>query len=210
MSSDVLILSAHIDDFIIGAGAYVAGFGSLFPIHVVYLSDGVNHEKNMTDMAYRACLCLNIPRHQIHFLGYKNTTFGPHMYKPIYNQFQKLDIHPHLILANFGGDLNQDHAFCNRMARILARPKGNPIALLAYETLSSTEWGTQPFQPNLYVEITDDDWEQKENALTELMPKLREWPYPLSIDGIVVKQQQRGMECGYNRAEAFQAIRWYG
>ena len=211
-SMEIVVLSPHIDDFIIGVGAYIVKLSRSNIVNIVYMSDGINHEKDMTDMALRACKELGLSEQRIHFLGFKNTMFTTEIIKPAYKMIQNLEFKPFLILCPNNTDLNQDHCVTSRLAHILARPKPktDPINLLAYETLSSTEWGFQPFQPNFFVEITGTLWKKKEDALVELLPKLREWPYPLSMNGILVKQQQRGMECGYNLAEAFQAIRWYG
>ncbi len=212
VSSDLLILSPHIDDFILMAGAYVVKLSEFLSVHVIYMSNGINHEEDRSAMGVSACQKLGIPKENIHFLGFKNTMFTTQIIKPAYNMIQKFALKPYIILCPSNVDLNQDHQITNRLGRILARPmpEVNPIRLLAYETLSSTEWGIEPFQPNYYVEVTDYDWKPKEDALFELLPKLRDYPYPLSINGVMVKQQQRGMECGYNLAEAFQAIRWYG
>lgn len=209
---EILVLSPHIDDFIVGAGAYIAKLAENNIVNIVYMSNGINHDLDMVNMAFWACEKLNLSKKRIHFLGFKNTMFTTEIIKPAYKMIQKLDLKPFLILCPNNTDLNQDHLVTSRLGHILARPmpKVGPIHLLSYETLSSTEWGFQPFRPNFFVEVTGTLWKRKEDALVELLSKLREWPYPLSMNGILVKQQQRGMECGYNLAEAFQAIRWYG
>ena len=80
----------------------------------------------------------------------------------------------------------------------------------SFEVLSSTEWNLQnPFKPNTFVQLTEDDVDNKINALNFYDNEIREFPHPRSNDGIKCLSRYRGMQVGVNYAEAFYANRIY-
>ncbi len=79
--------------------------------------------------------------------------------------------------------------------------------IYACEIPSSTEWNYPlSFSPNVYVNI-EETIELKLNALAEYRSELRTYPHPRSLEGVRLKAMQRGMEVGYNYAEAFELVR---
>ncbi len=81
--------------------------------------------------------------------------------------------------------------------------------VLAYETLSETEFGlgtTNFFQPNFFVDITDF-LEAKLDAMSVYSSELGEFPFPRSIAAIRALAALRGTSAGYMAAEAFQLLR---
>ena len=82
--------------------------------------------------------------------------------------------------------------------------------LLSYEVPSSTDqappFADHAFQPNFYVDISQF-LDRKIQAMKAYTRELREFPHPRSEKGIDVLAQKRGMEIGFQAAEAFVLIR---
>jgi hypothetical protein len=88
-----------------------------------------------------------------------------------------------------------------------------PVTLLAFATLSSTEWNVapngEPFAPN-WFENGSPGLERKVEALAAYRHELREWPHPRSLEGVRVEARRWGMTIGLNAAEAFMLLRRVG
>lgn len=81
--------------------------------------------------------------------------------------------------------------------------------ILAYETLSETEFGlgvTQSFRPNVFVDI-NDYLEEKLRAMDVYESEQGEFPFPRSHEVIRALAALRGAASGYRAAEAFELLR---
>ena len=84
--------------------------------------------------------------------------------------------------------------------------------VLAYETLSETEFGLNPqagFQPNMFVDISLF-MERKLELLKIYQSELGEFPFPRSITAVRALAQYRGATSGFEGAEAFMLLRERG
>lgn len=114
---------------------------------------------------------------------------------------------PDILYIPHGGDLNRDHRLVFEACLVAARPVGNKIKkILAYETLSETDWGVKQFSPQVYVDITKN-LDDKLKAMACYKSELRQYPRPRSLEGISILAKNRGMEAGLAAAEAFELIR---
>ncbi|MFQ5653330.1 MAG: PIG-L deacetylase family protein, partial [Planctomycetota bacterium] len=114
---------------------------------------------------------------------------------------------PDWVLAHHPGDLNRDHAIAHEAARVACRPGPEKAPrLLAYETLSSTEWGVAPFVPSLFVALEEDDLERKIAAFEEYQSEVRPAPHPRSAETIRSLARLRGAHAGVAHAEAFRLV----
>jgi LmbE family N-acetylglucosaminyl deacetylase len=80
--------------------------------------------------------------------------------------------------------------------------------VLAYETLSETEFGLDPsktFQPNVFVDISQH-LEQKLALFRIYASEIGESPYPRSDVAVRALAQFRGCNSGYDFAEGFQLL----
>ena len=90
---------------------------------------------------------------------------------------------------------------------VACRPFSSNIEkILSYEVLSSTEWSTDCFKPNVFINI-ETTLEKKIKALQEYKSELREFPHPRSIEGVKILAKKRGMESNFKAAEGFILIR---
>jgi len=113
-------------------------------------------------------------------------------------------VKPDVLFIPFWGDRHIDHQIVSDACLIATRLSRAKI--LAYETLSETEWGTIPFTPNVYVDIYDTI-DAKLSAMKAYKSELKEFPHPRSLEIIKAHAMMRGSEVGLKFAEAFMLVR---
>ncbi|MCC8067994.1 MAG: PIG-L family deacetylase [Lachnospiraceae bacterium] len=216
-----LIVVAHPDDEVLGAGA------------TIYKLSKMGTEVNVCIMCGQADARQHRPadyelesdmKSSMNMLGIKNIFVGnfPNI---------KMNTSAHLDLVQFiekaiektqattiithhPTDLNNDHLqtsiACQAAARLFERKETViPIKELLYmEVLSSTEWALNSalmkFCPNTFFEVGKDGIEKKLLALSQYRDVIREYPHPRSKEAIVGLAAYRGAQSGYNYAEAFE------
>ena len=121
-------------------------------------------------------------------------------------------IAPDVLFIPFVGDVHIDHQRVFQSAMVAARPRSRaaPRAVLAYETLSETNWHAAPitpgFQPDTYVDITATV-EAKLSAFARFESQVRAFPDERSLIAIRALATMRGATVYREAAEAFMAIR---
>jgi LmbE family N-acetylglucosaminyl deacetylase len=220
----VLIVAAHPDDEILGVGGTVAKYVDCgYDVFAVILgegqasrySGGEDGVPEMIDSLHDDAVAA------AGIIGYKGIFFES---LPD-NRFDRLDlldvvkkvethidtINPGIIFTHYGNDLNIDHRITHEAVITATRPLPGARAkkVLAFETLSSTEWkfdADHVFTPNVFVDISKYI-EVKVKAMEKYKTELGECPHPRSKEGIVTASKRWGMVAGYEYAEAFQLIR---
>ncbi len=217
---NVLIVAAHPDDEIIGAGG-VACLHSLKGdhVHVLILSQGVTsrdnygHQKiaDLRGQTRQASKIIGFTTLEIE--DFPDNQFDSLPLLQVVKTVEKylLEWKPRAVYTHHGGDLNIDHQICYQAVLTSCRPcnPNCPDKLLTFETLSSTEWQgttTSPFLPNHYVDISSV-LDRKIKAMQAYKSEICEYPHPRSEKGIQILAQYRGLESGFRYAEAFQLIR---
>ena len=216
-----LIVVAHPDDEVLGAGATISKL----------IKDG--HEVAVVTMANHAAARANISdtlsvdqANAMKILGVNK------MYTADFPNI-KMNIVPHLELVQFiesciedyaaeaiithhPSDTNIDHAMTSgaaqAAARLFQRKEGVP-ALKEFwymEVLSSTEWSLDSsanrFTPNCYVEVGAQGVELKIKALSSYKGVMRPYPHPRSKETIEGLAAYRGSQAGCMYAEAFECV----
>jgi len=112
------------------------------------------------------------------------------------------------------GDIHKDHRVIYESALVAARPieKYKLRKILAYETLSETEWAApfadESFIPNYFEELEEIHIDKKIEAFSCYSPpRTKEFPHSRSIDGIRTLARFRGMTISKPYAEAFMLVR---
>jgi len=119
------------------------------------------------------------------------------------------EVQPDIAYIPYKGDLHRDHRVIFESALVAMRPVNCTVKkILAYETLSETEWGQPiaPFIPNVYCDITET-FLKKIEALKAYKTELKEFPHPRSLEAIEALAKKRGSEIGVRSAEAFSLVR---
>ena len=214
--SQILALFAHCDDEILGAGALLwqlAQAGHI--ITIVFANDGIpqrnGFDYHLREEAEQAAALIGAQ--SVHYLGFPDQRLDVVPCAVIVDKLRELNLPPcEILFTHRLGDCNQDHNAVHDAALVYARPTSGyrPLAVLGCEIPSSSEWGAQPFSPNLWVALSDEAMLAKRRALQCYEKELRAYPHPRSSGGIEVTARRRGLDCGAEFAEAFQLLRGYG
>lgn len=119
---------------------------------------------------------------------------------------------PQTVLLPFVGDMHMDHQLTFTSALVACRPHQAefPKLVLAYETLSETNWNapylSPAFVPNVFVDISEH-LEAKLKAMKLFASQVRQPPHERSIATLRALATLRGATVMRQAAEAFVLIR---
>lgn len=119
---------------------------------------------------------------------------------------------PHTMYVPFPGDAHSDHAVVFNAIAATTKWFRYPSVrrVLAYETLSETDFGmdptAQPFRPTVFVDITAH-LEKKVTILNTYAGEIGKFPFPRSTDAVRSLAKVRGTAAGFEAAEAFVLLR---
>lgn len=213
MMNQVLIIAAHPDDEVLGCGGTIARLkkqGKLVGLLVLTNGEGSRNDpqnKRRQESLKAAVKILGIDKLWSHDFpdNELDTVSVLSIVKVIENVINEFV--PDTVFTHSPFDLNQDHRLVAESTAIAARsvPSSKVKNVMYYEVPSSTEWGLhQPFTPNYYVELMNDEVDKKFEALLAYEDELRDSPHPRSLALLKSKVELRGSECGTRYAEAFQ------
>jgi LmbE family N-acetylglucosaminyl deacetylase len=208
----VLVVVAHPDDEVLGFGGTIATHlhgGDV--VRVVIVADNARSIAGavlLPAATRKAATMLGIQKPD--FLGRRGMTLGTmreieltQIIAPAFTEHR-----PTLVYTHHAGDLNSDHRAVSRAVQILSRPQpGNTVRrLLTGEIPSSTEWGLEPFKPNVFVDVTRTI-DLKLSAMALYEDEVRETPHPRSLPMLRARAACWGSVAGVEYAEAFTLIR---
>lgn len=223
----VLIVAAHPDDDILGAGGSInkkVKTGSSF--HVLFVGEGSTSRFNDVHSveALEAIRAREIAaRKALNSLGVFDMTFL-NMPCSRFDTVPMLDINkkiesfvrdykPNEVWTHAQNDVNIDHQIVFRSVQVATRPASNMHTVqrvLSFEVLSSTEWSySRDFTPNFFEGLSELDLEAKKSAMEYYESEMKEFPFPRSKSGIEILARYRGMQCGKQAAEAFVLVRHF-
>lgn len=122
------------------------------------------------------------------------------------------DLTPDTLFVPFYGDVHGDHQLVFTAAMVAARPRHDraPATILAYETLSETNWYAPPvtpaFIPNVYIDISQT-LDAKLDAFRKFESQVRPFPEERSVEAIEALARFRGSTVYCKAAEAFVNVR---
>jgi N-acetylglucosamine malate deacetylase 1 len=124
-------------------------------------------------------------------------------------------VQPKTLLVPFVGDIHADHQIVFNAAMVASRPAGGfrPDRVLAYETLSETNWSapylSPAFAPNVFLDI--NGFLEAKIAAFECFPsQVRPFPNERSIESLRALAALRGSCVNLHAAEAFVLLREIG
>lgn len=219
-----LVVAAHPDDEVLGCGGTICRLvSSNREVHVLLLG-GVTtsrykqnpdeeswEEESFQREAEKAAAVLGIT--SLTRSNFDDNRFDSVPLFEIVKAVEKLknEIKPDLVLTHDYSDLNVDHRLTHQAALTAFRPdpKKYKFRIMAFETLSSTEWQDQAaavFRPSCYVDISEF-LSKKRAAMKCYKSELRDPPHPRSLEAIESLARKRGFEACVQAAEAFRIIR---
>lgn len=214
-----LIVVAHPDDEVLGAGATIHKFIKegqrvAVAIMVSQAAARVNLSATLSDDQQRAMEILGVEKvYSANFPNIRMNTV-PHLELVQFIESCIADFKADAVITHHPTDTNNDHVMTSYAAqaacRLFQRREGTPALkeLLYMEVPSSTEWSfdtsANRFTPNYFVEIGKKGVELKFKALSAYKGVARMYPHPRSYEGLEGLAAYRGAQSGCNYAEAFE------
>ena len=216
-----LIVVAHPDDEVLGAGATIYKLSkSGHKVDVCILSgmaEARAFRPENIELKEDMLSSMDLLGIKNHYIGnFPNIKFNiiSHLELVQFIEASIMSSQPDIIITHHPGDTNNDHMHtflaCQAAIRLFQRqPNVYPLKELWYmEILSSTEWcvntAINQFRANAFVEIGMDGIEKKIQALCKYRGVMRNYPHPRSIEAITGLSAFRGSQSGCNYAEAFE------
>jgi len=226
MTNTILILAAHPDDEVLGVGGTIAHHADQGDrVHIVIAAEGATSRDAVRDIQSRQAnldalqsaartAAAELGAVSIRFFGFPDNRCDSidrlDLTKAVEGVVSELQ--PHTVFVHHWGDMNIDHRRLHEAAFTACRPQpGHPVKrMLAFETVSSTEWvppgSLSPFLPNVFIDI-EDYWPQKRAALEAYQQEMHAWPHVRSIAAVEHLGRWRGATVGVKMAEAFMLLR---
>lgn len=215
----VLIIAPHPDDEILGCGgtmARLSEIGARVEVAIVtegkpprFDRDGVERVRAEAQASHAL-----LGVHTTHFLGLPAAELDGVAHADLNAAIAKVieATTPDTIFIPFVGDIHLDHQLVFRSAMVAARPRQTtyPRTILAYETLSETNWSApyiEPvFAPTVYVDIAAT-LERKLAAFAAYESQCCPFPNERSPEAIRALALLRGATVHRHAAEAFVLVR---
>lgn len=220
--NSVLVIAAHPDDEVLGCGGVISRHidnGDLVKIAIFSMGLTSRYNDNDEVEPYKTeklhmVQCIKEAHRRL------GVTTSPVMFFHPDQQFDTtallvfireiegliVKLLPNIIYTHFMGDLNQDHRIISQATITACRPKpeNSVDTLLFYEVPSSTEWTTpSTFNPNYFVDISGQCFNNKIKALEAYDLEIRDFPHPRSSINVANLAAVRGSSVGFCYAEAF-------
>ena len=222
---NILVAAAHPDDELLGCAGTIARHAAQGDrVHIVIFAEGVTSRDSDRDTAGRRGELSELERaaaeaaqmlgaHPPRFFGFPDNRMDSRAILDVTKAVEAVvaEIKPAVVYTHHGGDLNRDHRITHEAVLTACRPlPGSPIRrLLAFETLSSTEWASESvgpgFRPRHFVDISEH-LDAKLRALDCYSGEMRQFPHPRSRDAVAALAKLRGSQVGLEAAEAFDLI----
>ena len=225
-SKQVLVVSAHPDDEVLGCGGTIARHADEGDhVQVLIVAEGATSRQLQRDRC-KADKELSELKNAAQVAGSILGAKGVELLNLPDNRLDSLDrldlikqieerinyYRPQVVYVHHAGDVNVDHRRLHEAVVTACRPTPgqNVQSMLSYEVSSSSEWqppGSAPtFQPNWFVDISDQ-WQRKREALVAYASEMRPWPHARSLEAIEHLARWRGAQVGVEAAEAFFLLR---
>lgn len=220
----ILVVAAHPDDEVLGAGASMARFAlEGRSVHALILGEGSTSRAPERDLADpHAVADLRASSQE----AARRLGVGPpvHVGLPD-NRFDRVDLldivkaveaeiercSPTLVLTHHVGDLNVDHQLAARAVLAATRPLPGQVirTVMSFEVPSATEWAFSsgpPFAPTVFIDVSATI-DRKIHALDAYVEEMRPAPHARSVEAVAAQATLRGAAAGVVAAEAFQLLR---
>ena len=220
---NILVVVAHPDDEVLGAGATMYKMAQIgHKVNVCIMSGDVEARKGRPELdklnedVESSLKFLGV--NQIYKGGFPNIKFNNVSHLELVQFIEKVLVNSDadIIFTHHPADTNNDHLHtslaCQAAIRLFQRnPKFKAIKeLLFMEVPSATEWSVNkamnPFNPNLFIEVGKEAIEKKIYALSLYSGVMRPYPHPRSNEVLVGLAAYRGGQSGMVYAEAFESV----
>lgn len=216
---NVLVVAPHPDDEVFGVGGSILRHLDVGEsVHVVTCTRG-EESRFSAEQVER----VQAEARRVHaFLGVTGSRFldlpaarldavpGSDINEALQGVFD--EVKPEIVYAPHPGDVHRDHQLVFQAAMVCSRPTDDdrPRRILAYETVSETDWYAAPltpaFVPNVCVDISKHI-EKKLEACAMYASQIQPAPHHRSVHALRALSIARGHAMGFKHAEAFMLVR---
>jgi N-acetylglucosamine malate deacetylase 1 len=215
---NVLIVAAHPDDEVAGAGCAIAKHVRAGDkVTAMFLTDGVSARPGWSDSersarrrsAEKAASILGYS--DLRFYDFPDNALDSVPLLEIARAVEKVaaDVDPDIVYSHHAGDLNVDHKLALRASLTCFRPlPGARVQrILSFEVPSATGWDFGPaFVPNVFV-AAEDVLTLKLDALDAYEAEVRPFPHARSRGSLEARAKAWGTQVGLAAAEPFVLLR---
>ena len=220
---NVLVVAAHPDDEVLGAGGTIARLANEgADVTILILGEGAASRRPGQDqgaevealaaqaqeagrlLGAKEVVCKGLPDNRF------DTLPLPDVVKIVEEWVDRVS--PETVYCHHAGDLNVDHAVAARAILTATRPQAGSVVrdVFAFEAPSSTEWTfgqlSSAFTPNRFVDVSDT-LETKIRAMETYRSEVRPFPHPRSPEALRAAALRWGSVAGFGAAEAFEVVR---
>lgn len=214
-----LIVAAHPDDEVLGAGATIHNAAvHEDEVYVCLLSHwSPTRDDNLEDGIAASHAILGVKKSYVGDFGCMRFKDEDHHAIVRFIEAAIKDCQPDYLITHHPADVHVDHGItsecCMEASRLPMRQiaEVKPIRRIMYmEIPSSTDWNISPtngiFIPNLFVGVSDEDVIEKIKAIGVYNDVMRKPPHPRSNGAINALATLRGSQSGQMLAESFQLV----
>ena len=221
-----LLVFAHPDDDILGAGGYIAKYSKNQLFKIIFIGEGSssrfknsevkeinNNIKKRKRMALNALKLLGVNEVVFYPLicGKFDTTPILDIVKIIEREIKAFK--PNNVFTHDRYDLNQDHKIVYDATMIATRPGINTLSInkiLSCEILSSSNLNYyQGFNPNFFESLNKNHIQKKIKSFNCYFTEQQKGNLPRNKRGILNLAIYRGMQCNSEFAEAYKVVKIY-
>ena len=214
----VLVVGAHPDDEVLGAGGTMAKHADAGDeVHALIVTEGTTQQYDDDELIEqkrrdaRACAD-RLGASEVHFGDLPDMRLDDVAHVEVNAAIEAVveEVAPDVVYTHSRREVNRDHVAVHDSTLVATRPGSGVSSVLAYETPSSTEWAprTAGFEPDLFVDV-DGYLDAKVEAFGAYETEVREYPHPRSTEALRALAKTRGVACGSAAAEAFDVLRAY-
>lgn len=215
----VLVIAAHPDDEVIGAGGTIArhvAHGDDVCWCVVTRAYSPPWSEEYPGIARKQVEDVQrvLGIEEVFHCGFPTVKLNTVPYIELCSALQRVvdQVQPEVVYTTAGDDINQDHRLVYEATLVATRPLPNSSIrrVLSYELSTTARYGlpagSSGFVPNVFVDISQY-LDKKMEAMQCYRTELREYPHPRSLEGLRLFARERGLSVGLEAAECFQLIR---
>jgi LmbE family N-acetylglucosaminyl deacetylase len=221
----VLVVAAHPDDEVLGAGGTIARLAAAGDqVFVAILGEGIT--SRYRDRGEAGASLLSDLKSASARAAERLGAADLFLYDLPDNRFDTVPllevaklveeivrrVRPDDLYTHHPGDLNVDHEVVHRAVATATRPVGSHVVrnVYAFEVPSSTEFAfgsLEPrFRPTVFVDVAGT-LEAKIEAMEMYETEARPFPHPRSPEALRALAHARGAAAGLQAAEAFELVR---
>lgn len=212
----VLVIAAHPDDEVIGAGGTIAKHALAGDqVSVAIVTEGASVQfpsdpskaRLKSEQAHRAAKILGVK--QVFEGNFPDQKLDQFPVLEIVRFLERVvrELKPQFVYTHHFAELNQDHRACHEATLIATRPfsVASLERLLCFSVDTLSLLGKQSIVHDVYNDITDT-LEKKLEALSVYETEVRPYPHPRSSEALRLIAGRNGALVGLKAAEVFQSI----